>query len=40
MPYGELHKTRRSRNLALGAFLLGLALLFFAVTLVKLGGLT
>jgi ABC-type transporter Mla subunit MlaD len=39
MPYGELHKTRRNRNLALGAVLLGLALLFFAVTLVKLQGL-
>lgn len=38
MPLSEEHKRRRGRNLALGAFLFGLVVLFFIVTLVKLGG--
>lgn len=33
----ELHKRRRGRNLVVGAVLLGLVALIFAVTLVKLG---
>ena len=38
MPVSEEHKRRRGRNIALGAVLFGLAVLFFVVTLVKLGG--
>ena len=34
----ERHRRRRSRNLALAAVLLGLVVLFYAVTLVKFGG--
>ncbi len=37
MPITEHHKRKRSMNLALAAALLGLALLFFAITLVKFG---
>ena len=33
----ELHGRRRSRNWAVGALLLSLAVLMFAVTMVKLG---
>ena len=38
MPITERHKRKRGINLALAAVLLGLALLFFAITLVKFGG--
>jgi hypothetical protein len=38
MPITEEHKKRRGRNFALAGFLLFLVVLFFAVTLVKLGG--
>ena len=38
MPITEQHKHRRSKNLALAGTLLGLAVLFFAITLVKMGG--
>ncbi len=34
----EQHKRKRGVNLALAALLLGLVLLFFAITLVKFGG--
>lgn len=37
-PRPEQHRRRRSRNLALAAVLLGLVVLFYAVTLVKFGG--
>lgn len=33
----ELHRRRRGRNLAVGGLLLGLVILIFAVTIVKLG---
>jgi hypothetical protein len=38
MPIDDLHRRRRGRNLALGAFLLALAVLFFVITIVKLKG--
>ena len=38
MPITEHHKRKRGMNLALAAVLLGRALLFFAITLVKFGG--
>ena len=38
MPLTEQHKIRRGRNLALAGALLALVALFFAITLVKLGG--
>ena len=38
MPITEHHKRKRGVNLALAALLLGLVLLFFAITLVKFGG--
>ncbi len=34
----ERHRRRRSKNLALAAVLLGLVVLFYAITLVKFGG--
>lgn len=34
----EMHKKMRSRNLALLAVLLGLALIFFVLTYVKMSG--
>lgn len=34
----EPQRRRRSRNLALAAVLLGLVVLFYAITLVKFGG--
>ncbi len=37
-PTPERHRRRRSRNLALAAVLLGLVALFYAITLVKFGG--
>ncbi len=38
MPISERHKRLRGRNLALGAALLALAVIFFLATLVKIGG--
>ncbi len=38
MPISEQHRRRRGRNLALAGMLLALVALFFAITLVKLGG--
>ncbi len=37
-PRHAQHRRRRSMNLALAAVLLGLVVLFYAVTLVKFGG--
>jgi hypothetical protein len=37
MPLHEEHKKRAGRNYALGGILLGLVVLFFVITLVKLG---
>ena len=36
--HSEMHKKMRSRNLALMAVLLGVALMFFVLTYVKMGG--
>lgn len=36
MPHSEEHEKRKSRNYALGGFLLLMVVLFFAVTVVKL----
>ncbi len=36
-PADELKRRRRSRNLALGAALLGLVTLFYLVTIVRIG---
>ncbi len=38
MKYSDLHRRRRGRNFAVGAVLLGLAVLFFFITIVKLQG--
>ena len=38
MPITEEHNRRRGRNFALAGFLAFLVVLFFAVTLVKMGG--
>ncbi len=38
MPITQQHKRQRNKNLALAGALLGLMVLFFAITLVKLGG--
>ncbi len=38
MPITQRHKRRRNKNLALAGTLLGLVVLFFAITLVKMGG--
>lgn len=38
MPLSDEHKKRRGRNYALAAVLLGLIVLFFLITLAKLGG--
>ena len=38
MPLTRQHKRQRGKNLALAGALLGLVALFFAITLVKLGG--
>ncbi len=38
MPTTERNKRQRNKNLALAGTLLGLVVLFFAITLVKLGG--
>jgi hypothetical protein len=37
MPITEEHRRRRGRNYALGGVLLGLAVLFFAITIVQMG---
>lgn len=37
MPLSELHTRRRGRNYALAAVLFGLVLLFFFITLAKMG---
>ena len=38
MKAGDFRTKRASRNKALAFFLLGLAVLFFAITVVKMGG--
>ena len=38
MPFSELHKRRRTRNIALLAVLLGLVGLFFVMSMVRMGG--
>jgi len=38
MPISEQHKRKRGLNLTVAGLLLGLAVLFFAITLVKFGG--
>lgn len=38
MPLSEEHKKRRGRNFALAAVLLGLVVLFFFITIAKMGG--
>ncbi len=37
-PAGDMHRRQRSKHLALLAVLLGLAVLFYLITLVKMGG--
>ncbi len=37
MPITDQHKRRRSRNIALALFLAGLVVLFFFMTIAKLG---
>lgn len=37
MPLSDEHKKRRGRNYALAAVLLGLVVLFFFITLAKMG---
>jgi len=37
MPPGERHKQRRARNIAVAALLVAFVVLFFFVTLAKLG---
>jgi len=39
MAIGEHHKRRRGRNFALAGVLLGLVVLFYAITIVKMGAL-
>ena len=38
MRTNQKHKRQRNKNLALAGTLVGLVVLFFAITLVKLGG--
>lgn len=38
MPLSELHKRRRTRNIALLSVLLGLVGLFFVMSVVRMGG--
>ncbi len=38
MPITQQHRRQRARNLALAGVLVALVALFFAITLVKLGG--
>ena len=38
MPQPEEHKRRRSRNILLGSVLVGLVVLFYVLTIVKLKG--
>ena len=40
MPPGEMHRQRRGRNIALAGALLVMVLVFFAVTIVKMSGLS
>lgn len=40
MPVSEMHRKRRGRNYALAGVLLFLVVLFFIVSLVKMGGLS
>ncbi len=37
MPLSDEHRRQRGKNYALGGFLLALVILFFVVTLVKMG---
>ena len=38
MPLSIEHKKRRGRNIAVGLALLGVVVLFYVITLVKMGG--
>ncbi len=38
MPHAPMHRQRRGRNVALALFLVGLCVLFFAMTIVKMRG--
>jgi hypothetical protein len=38
MPYGEAHRTQKRKNYALMLVLLVLMVLFFAITVVRVGG--
>jgi len=38
MPITELHKRKRTKNLTVAGILLGIMVLLFVLTLVKLGG--
>lgn len=38
MPITELHKRQRGKNLVLAGVLFALVILFFAITLVRMGG--
>ncbi len=38
MPHGQMHRQRRGRNIALAVFLVGLCVLFFVLTIVKMKG--
>ena len=38
MPISDMHKKRRNRNLAIAGILVGLVVLFFFITVIKMGG--
>jgi len=38
MPFSDMHKQRKGRNIAMGLALFALAVIFFAVSIVKLQG--
>ena len=38
MPHSDLHSRRKSKNYLTFALLIGLVALFFAVTLIRMGG--
>ena len=38
MPLSDQHRRQRTRNLAVGAVLVGLVVLFFVLTVVRMGG--
>jgi hypothetical protein len=38
MPLSDQHKRHRTRNLAVGAVLVGLVVLFYVLTMVRMGG--